>query len=74
MKLYATTYFDDAPEDGTPPGPRVKWAKPGTQAQQKKDVKDLKAQMMHTIEAHTVEVPTDKPGLIDWLEERAVFP
>jgi hypothetical protein len=72
MKLYCTTYIDDGPDDGSEPGPRAWWD--GTQAGQKQAVKNFKALGMRNIEPQQIEVPTDKPGLLEWLNERRVMP
>lgn len=73
MKLYVTTYIDDEKQLPTGDGEHgAKWA--GTQAQQRHDVKFLKSENYRSIEAHQLDVPTDKPGLIEWLNERRVRP
>jgi hypothetical protein len=68
MKLYFTTYIDDAAEPDDMH--KVKWY--ATQADQKKDAKVLKSDGMRNIEPSAIDVPTDKPGLLSWLNERGV--
>jgi hypothetical protein len=70
MKLYFTKYIDDAAPNGSMF--QQKWY--GTQADQKKDAKALKSDGMRNIEPSAIDVPTDKPGLLSWLNERGVRP
>jgi len=65
MKLYRIEF--DTPENG----PMEMWA--GTQADAKKLQKELEEQWgRHNVENfRATEVPTDKPGLISWLNNRA---
>lgn len=72
MNLYAVTYIDDAPDDGSPPGPKVQWF--GTMADEAKATRALKAAHMVNIQGHTVQVPTSKAALLAWLNERGVRP
>lgn len=69
MKLYVTTYIDD---ETSPPGYLATWS--GTQAQQKLDAKQAKTEGMRRIETLSVDVPTDKAGLLAWINERGVRP
>lgn len=71
MKLYCTTYIDDAKDDEHY-GASVQWH--GTQAEQKAAAKALKSEGMREVEPHQVNVPTDKPGLLAWLNEHEVRP
>lgn len=70
MKLYCTTFVDDAAPTGEMLGQR--WY--GTQAWQKKDAKLLHSDGMRNIEQHQVDVPTDKASLLAWLNERGIRP
>lgn len=71
MKLYVTTYIDDAPETGEP-GPRSWWD--GTQEAQKQAAKNFKTVGMRNIEKQHVDVPTDKAGLLAFLNDKGVRP
>lgn len=65
MKLYKTTYIDDqAEKDGLNPI-RAVWH--GTQAQAAAARKMMHSDGMREIETEGVEVPTDKAGLIAYL-------
>lgn len=70
MKLYFTKFIDDEAPNGTMF--QQKWY--GTQAEQKKDAKALHSVGMRNIEQMQVNVPTDKAGLLAWLNERGVRP
>lgn len=68
MKLYCITYYDDPRKRD-----RSEWH--GTQAQRNQRM----AQLRKSIEAydvidHEVEVPTDKAGLLQFLNDREVRP
>lgn len=71
MKLYCTTYTDDAKDDEHY-GRSVQWH--GTQAEQKFFMRQLKTDGMREIEQHQVDVPTDKAGLLAFLNQRGVQP
>lgn len=71
MKLYFTTYIDDAAESEDDSF-KVKWY--GTQADQKRHAKQLKAEGMRGIEPDVTNVPTDKPALLDFLNANGVRP
>ena len=62
MKLYRTGWVDD--EDDID---RYKHKWLGTQADCRALEKELRAQFMVSIKTHEQEVPTDKPGLLAWL-------
>lgn len=70
MKLYCTKYIDDEAPNGSMF--QRKWY--GTQAEQKKDAKQMHSDGMRNIEPQQVEVPTDKPGLLAWLNEKGIRP
>lgn len=74
MKLYCTTYVDwaDHCEQCNTGHKKARWC--GTQVDQKRDVKDLKSQNMEMVEPQQFDVPTDKAGLLSWLNERGVRP
>lgn len=61
MKLYRVVWIDD----DLPERHQHKWL--GTQADCKNLEKSLKAQFMLSIKTLEVEVPTDKPSLLTWL-------
>lgn len=63
MKLYCTTYIDDEQPEHL--ARRQHWS--GTQKEAGAVRKDLKAQMFRNINTVEVNVPTDKPGLIAYL-------
>lgn len=69
MKLYCTTYIDDEKDDEHY-GRSVVWN--GTQADQKKAVKALKSDGMRDINPMQVDVPTDKEGLLCFLNQHDV--
>jgi hypothetical protein len=71
MKLYCTTYYDDE-KSGFHDGVQHKWY--GTQVDQKRDAKALKAAGMRNISPNPADVPTSKPELLAWLNERGVRP
>ena len=62
MRLYLTSYIDDEKNDSIQRGIYV-----GTQADAAKSRKGLKAQGMRNIETKEVDVPTDKAGLMTYL-------
>ena len=77
MKLYCTTFFDDATKEppwtgGDPIGPCSTWQ--GTQDEQRKAVKKLKSEGMRNVQTHTVAIATSKNGLLEFLNERGVRP
>jgi hypothetical protein len=73
MKLYCTTYIDDEKQLPSGDGEHgAKWA--GTQEQQRKDVKFLRSENYRNVQPQVVDVPTDKPGLLEWLNDRRVQP
>lgn len=75
MKLYCTTYWDSArtgPQGLEVVGHCQQWY--GTQAQQAVGKKQLKTDGMEEIQTHAVDVPTDKPGLLAWLNEHEARP
>jgi hypothetical protein len=63
MNLYRTTYTDDE----RPNLPLSDWS--GSQAEASKDRKRLKAEGMRKIETTEEVVPTDKKGLLAWLNK-----
>lgn len=66
MRLYKTTFIDDAKEGAT----CATWS--GTQADAGKDRKAMKSEGMRNVETEEVEVPTDKKGLLEFLNQWAV--
>ena len=62
MRLYLTSYIDDEKNDSVQCGNYV-----GTQADAAKSRKNLKGLGMRNIETKEVEVPTDKAGLMTYL-------
>lgn len=60
MQLYKTSGVD--PEDDKL---KVKWS--GTQADARKDKNAMVAQHFSHVESEPVNVPVDKPRLLDWL-------
>lgn len=71
MKLYFTTFQDDAAASAEEAF-KVKWY--GTAADQKKDAKALKAEGMRSIDPDVTDVPTDKAGLLQFLNDNEVQP
>lgn len=69
MKLYRTTYTDDAPSNTLI---QVRWD--GTQSDAAKRRKSLKADGMRSITTTDEAVPTDKPGLLKYLNDEAGAP
>ena len=65
MNLYKTTYDDDAV-----PSSRASWAKSATDAS--KGRTSLKKAGMTKITTAEVEVPTNKAGLLEWLNLNCV--
>lgn len=63
MRLYKTSYTDDAADPNR--DERATWA--GTQAEASADRKRLKAAGMRDIITNETEVPTDKKGLLAFL-------
>lgn len=73
MKLYCTTYYDDAPDLGHEVvGHCSTWQ--GTQAHQNQVAKALKTNGMRDIVKHVEDVPTSKADLLAWLNRQGVFP
>jgi hypothetical protein len=70
MKLYCTTWLDDAAPNGEMFA--QKWE--GTQADTAKTRKWAKAEGMRNVETKEVDVPTSKADLLAWLNERRVRP
>jgi len=80
MKLYKITspaYVDPSPTDGWEV--EVKTMFEGTQADARKTriayeapFKEIKANKRPRVEVEEVDVPTDKQGLLAWLNENAV--
>lgn len=67
MKLYRIEFgFDEGGDSKI----GVAWA--GTQAEAKAKHKDLMEGDNYDIETTPVEIPTDKPGLLDWLNRNVV--
>ena len=64
MRLYLTSYIDDQPETG-PSGQRSFYN--GTQSDASKSRVALKKEGMRNIETKDVDVPTDKAGLMAYL-------
>jgi hypothetical protein len=64
MKLYKTTYVDG---HVAPPEKKACWQ--GTQNDAAARRKELKTEGMSNVETKDVDVPTDKPGLLAWLNE-----
>lgn len=60
MKLYRTEYEGD---------PDVVFSWQGTQADAKAARKELEAKSCVGVKTEDVDVPTDKPGLLAWLNE-----
>lgn len=63
MNLYKTNYLDDAQPAGRIE--RAVWV--GTQSDAAKNRKQLKADGMRDIETDDTDVPTDKSGLMNFL-------
>jgi hypothetical protein len=63
MKLYKTEYLDDGALENRQN--RIVWD--GTQTDAAKTRKRLKGEGMRDIETFDVEVPTDKKGLLEFL-------
>lgn len=65
MKLYRIEYgvTDEANRDLV----CVQWA--GTQAEAKKIERELMDGDAYDIDCETIDVPTDKPGLLEWLNQ-----
>lgn len=63
MNFYKTTYLDDA----RPPGRNECASWDGTQADAGKTRKQLKVEGMRDIETKDADVPTDKAGLLRFL-------
>jgi hypothetical protein len=72
MNLYAITYV--APTSDAPTRMRAAWA--GTQADAKAKHKALceEHERFNVDKPVPANVPTDKPGLLAWLNEREVLP
>lgn len=67
MKLYRITYTDDDFEADGLYTRRSVWH--GTQADVAKIAKMMKSEGMRNIDTEAVEVPTDKAGLLTWLNQ-----
>lgn len=72
MKLYRTTYTDAAVTDDGDPIVQVCWD--GTPSDAVKRRKSLKADGMRSITTTDEAVPTDKPGLLKFLNDEAGAP
>lgn len=68
MRLYKTNFIDDAADEGR--REQATWS--GTQADAAKDRKRLKTEGMRSIETEEVDVPTDKAGLLQFLNQWCV--
>lgn len=64
MKLYRTDYIDDGDSNAA----HHSWT--GTLADASKERKRLKLEGFRSIETTEVDVPTSKPGLIEWLNSK----
>lgn len=67
MKLYRTSYTDDEFEAQGLPTRRSVWH--GTQADAAAVRKAMKSDGMRQIDTEDIDVPTDKSGLIAWLND-----
>lgn len=70
MLLYKTTYQVDESEDGTKFSDVVKWG--GSQTEATKHRVEGKGKAYKKPETMTVDVPTNKAGLIEWLNTNKV--
>jgi hypothetical protein len=69
MKLYLVTYIDDAPEAAQDDHQSL-WC--GTQIYANASAKRLKSLGMRNVAVCSTEVPTDKPNLMQFLNDRRV--
>lgn len=67
MRLYKTTFIDDEKGEGVT---CATWS--GTQTDAGKDRKSMKQQGMRNVATEEVDVPTDKQGLLAFLNQWAV--
>lgn len=65
MRLYCTTCVDPQPQTGTIYTKHKNWD--GTQADARARRQMRKTDGMEKIETKEVDVPTDKAGLLEWL-------
>ena len=70
MQLYKTTYQVDESEDGTKFCNVVKWG--GSQTEATKHRVEGKGKATEKPVTQTVDVPTNKAGLIEWLNTNKV--